>query len=128
MRAWPVARSIFDAPLGVCERSERADNRLDKHRHNSITLNMGASSAASQPGNANWREAPIFHICCSAEELFIVKCCARGCLRVRRAIVELRWRLHGWRLHLTRCLRTLRARLLRGAREGPWSGQVGVNC
>ena len=28
MRAWPVARSIFDAPLG-CERSERADNRLD---------------------------------------------------------------------------------------------------
>ena len=33
MRAWPVARSIFDAllpsPLG-CERSERADNRLDK--------------------------------------------------------------------------------------------------
>ena len=27
MRAWPVARSIFDAPL--CERSERADNRLD---------------------------------------------------------------------------------------------------
>ena len=26
MRAWPVARSIFDAPL---ERSERADNRLD---------------------------------------------------------------------------------------------------
>ena len=33
MRAWPVARSIFlsfifDAPLG--ERSERADNKLDK--------------------------------------------------------------------------------------------------
>ena len=28
MRAWPVARSIFDAPL--CERSERADNKLDK--------------------------------------------------------------------------------------------------
>ena len=27
MRAWPVARSIFDAPL---ERSERADNKLDK--------------------------------------------------------------------------------------------------
>ena len=27
MRAWPVARSIFDAPLG--ERSERADNKLD---------------------------------------------------------------------------------------------------
>ena len=35
MRAWPVARSIFDAPfdapLGACERSERADNKLDKH-------------------------------------------------------------------------------------------------
>ena len=30
MRAWPVARSIFDAPL--CERSERADNKLDKPR------------------------------------------------------------------------------------------------
>ena len=30
MRAWPVARSIFDAPL--CERSERADNKLDKVR------------------------------------------------------------------------------------------------
>ena len=30
MRAWPVARSIFDAPLApLCERSERADNRLD---------------------------------------------------------------------------------------------------
>ena len=33
MRAWPVARSIFDAPLGACERacerSERADNKLD---------------------------------------------------------------------------------------------------
>ena len=28
MRAWPVARSIFDAPL--CEGSERAGNRLDK--------------------------------------------------------------------------------------------------
>ena len=28
MHAWPVARSIFDAPLG--ERSERADNKLDK--------------------------------------------------------------------------------------------------
>ena len=27
MRAWPVARSIFDAPL--CEGSERADNKLD---------------------------------------------------------------------------------------------------
>ena len=27
MRAWPVARSIFDAPL--CERSERGDNKLD---------------------------------------------------------------------------------------------------
>ena len=27
MRAWPVARSIFDAPL--CERSEQADNKLD---------------------------------------------------------------------------------------------------
>ena len=31
MRAWPVARSIFDAPLG--ERSERADNRLDDIIH-----------------------------------------------------------------------------------------------
>ena len=39
MRAWPVARSIFDAPLereamrercSLCERSERADNKLDK--------------------------------------------------------------------------------------------------
>ena len=30
MRAWPVARSIFDAPL--CERSERGDNKLDKRR------------------------------------------------------------------------------------------------
>ena len=29
MRAWPVARSIFDAP-SLCERSERADNKLDK--------------------------------------------------------------------------------------------------
>ena len=31
MRSWPVARSIFDAPLGgrLCERSERADNKLD---------------------------------------------------------------------------------------------------
>ena len=29
MRAWPVARSIFDALL-LCERSERADNKLDK--------------------------------------------------------------------------------------------------
>ena len=28
MRAWPVARSIFDAPL-LCERSERADDKLD---------------------------------------------------------------------------------------------------
>ena len=28
MRAWPVARSIFDAPLE--ERSERGDNKLDK--------------------------------------------------------------------------------------------------
>ena len=28
MRAWPVARSIFDAP-SLCERSERADNKLD---------------------------------------------------------------------------------------------------
>ena len=32
---WPVARSIFDASLGsflssLCERSERADNKLDK--------------------------------------------------------------------------------------------------
>ena len=26
-------------------------------------------------------------------------------------------------VHLTRCLRTLRARLQSGAREGPWSGQ-----
>ena len=26
MRAWPVARSIFDAPLG--EKSKRVDNRL----------------------------------------------------------------------------------------------------
>ena len=32
MLAWPVARSIFDAPL--CERSERADNKLDKSNHN----------------------------------------------------------------------------------------------
>ena len=31
MRAWPVARSIFDAPLG--ERSERADNKLDNLWH-----------------------------------------------------------------------------------------------
>ena len=30
MRAWPVARSIFDAPL--CERSERGDNKLDNAR------------------------------------------------------------------------------------------------
>ena len=30
MRAWPVARSIFDAPLG--ERSERADNKLDNRQ------------------------------------------------------------------------------------------------
>ena len=37
MRAWPVARSIFDAPLcslmlpyaPLCERSERGDNKLD---------------------------------------------------------------------------------------------------
>ena len=29
MRAWPVARSIFDAPLG--EKSERADKRLDNY-------------------------------------------------------------------------------------------------
>ena len=28
MCAWPVARSIFDAPLGACEGSERAD-KLD---------------------------------------------------------------------------------------------------
>ena len=32
MRAWPVARSIFDAPLG--ERSERADDKLDNIRQN----------------------------------------------------------------------------------------------
>ena len=32
MRAWPVTRSIFDAmlPSMLCERSERADSRLDK--------------------------------------------------------------------------------------------------
>ena len=36
MRAWPVARSIFDAPL--CERSERADNRLDKAPANKLRL------------------------------------------------------------------------------------------
>ena len=35
MRAWPVARSIFDAPLraSLCERSERADNKLDISVH-----------------------------------------------------------------------------------------------
>ena len=31
MRAWPVARSIFDAPF-ICERSKRADTKLDNVR------------------------------------------------------------------------------------------------
>ena len=35
MRAWPVARS-FDAPSMLCERSERADNKLDKHASNKL--------------------------------------------------------------------------------------------
>ena len=29
MRAWPVARSIASLMLRLCERSERADNKLD---------------------------------------------------------------------------------------------------
>ena len=44
MRAWPVARSIFDAPLGaspLCERSERGDNKLDKKHVCSTFQNSG---------------------------------------------------------------------------------------
>ena len=41
MRAWPVARSIFDAPLvsSLCERSERADNKLDNTATDRLLLN-----------------------------------------------------------------------------------------
>ena len=41
MRAWPVARSIFDAPLGACERSERADNKLDKRTASYTATGLG---------------------------------------------------------------------------------------
>ena len=48
MRAWPVARSIFDAPLG-CEGSERADNRLDNM---SLMLPPGSYYSNQSPSRA----------------------------------------------------------------------------
>ena len=45
MRAWPVARSIFDAP---CGRSERAENRLDSPNQ---VLTHAARTAAKQLNN-----------------------------------------------------------------------------
>ena len=52
MRAWPVARSIFDAPL--CERSERADNKLDKVDL-SLTLSRHATKKACIEHDGNRR-------------------------------------------------------------------------
>ena len=45
MRAWPVARSIFDAPLG--EKSERADSKLDKRCLKSSLFSCFAAARAA---------------------------------------------------------------------------------
>ena len=48
MRAWPVARSIFDAPcfMLICEGSERADNKLDKQVCAHVTVISSSSHFA----------------------------------------------------------------------------------
>ena len=54
MRAWLVARSIFDiAPL--CERSERADNKLDKAARLPSTTKPGEVGTPGKP----WRDATL---------------------------------------------------------------------
>ena len=80
MRAWPVARSIFDAPLELCERSERADNKLDNLR-----IDVVNQVCAWTPGNNCFdHQSPLrmaldpFTISRAASELFAQSCTRRA--------------------------------------------------
>ena len=120
--------SLLTEPLAPCfARSHEVPKSCTVHLTRCL---CDARSCCALP-DAVWPAA--------AERAAQQRSCCNSRQATHRQAMQLKAATQGkLRVHLTRCLRTLRARLLRshsvaarGAREGPWSGQAAraaANC